>query len=77
MMESIFCKKAHRSGYGALKNKLGRLADSDYEEEELLQKTKRLDELNILLNMDKKDIPVTDETPDMVVEDDREKGIER
>ena len=33
MMESIFCKKAHRSGYGALKNKLGRLADSDYEKE--------------------------------------------
>ncbi|MEE0772084.1 MAG: hypothetical protein UIJ87_02780 [Anaerovoracaceae bacterium] len=32
-MESIFCKKAHRSGYGALKNKLGRLADSDYEKE--------------------------------------------
>ena len=46
-------------------------------EEELMQKTKRLDELNILLNMDKKDIPVTDEIPEIVAEADREKDIER
>lgn len=42
-----------------------------------MQKTKRLDELNILLNMDKKDIPVTDEIPEIVAEADREKDIER
>ena len=42
-----------------------------------MQKTKRLDELNILLNMDKKDIPVTGEIPEIVAEADREKDIER
>ena len=47
-------------------------------EDELNEKTKRLDELNILLNMDKRENEILDEKEDTAVETTRETGeIER
>ena len=47
-------------------------------EDELNEKTKRLDELNILLNMDKRENEILDEKEDTAVETTRESGeIER
>ena len=46
-------------------------------EEELQQKTRRLDELNILLNMDEKSNEIIDEDVEVDAERNSERGMER